>query len=294
MNNYWSTYVQYTEELYRSRALRFHDGNKDLWLNLIGVQDGMNVLEVGCGSGIFCHRIKTYLPNTKVTGIDLDSGHIEYAKKKSAELGVDCTFINGDATALPFPDNTYDLCFSYTVIDFCEPSLFINEQKRVLKPGGTLTVLNILGGGINSEMWKPENADEEKALFDKLWSQAEKNKLSDIKKYPLSLCDYPIHLEKAGLKEINLNVLAVASYNPDSCRVSESAAMEQINENRYCELCSVQKAQSMAPAALTDTEFETLLALINRKYDQRIRKYQSGEKLWDFSAGITFAASGKK
>ncbi len=294
MNNYWSTYVQYTEELYRSRALRFHDGNKDLWLNLIGVQDGMNVLEVGCGSGIFCHRIKTYLPNTKVTGIDLDSGHIEYAKKKSAELGIDSTFINGDATALPFPDNTFDLCYSYTVIDFCEPSLFISEQKRALKPGGTLTVLNILGGGINSEMWKPENADGEKALFDKLWAEAEKNKLSDIKKYPLALCDYPVQLEKAGLKEIKLDVLAVASYNPDSSHVSDSTALEQINENRYCELCSVQKAKFMAPTALAGTEFETLLALINRKYDQRIEKFQSGEKLWDFSAGITFAASGRK
>ena len=232
MNNYWSSYVQYTEELYRSRALRFHEGNKDLWLNLIGVRDSMNILEVGCGSGIFCHRIKTYLPNTAVTGIDLDTGHIEYAKKKSAELGIDCKFVNGDATALPFPDNTFDLCYSYTVIDFCEPALFINEQKRVLKPGGTLTVLNILGGGINSEMWKPEDADEEKALFDKLWTEAGKNKLSDIIKYPLSLRDYPIQLQKAGLKEIKMDVIAVAPYNPDSSNISEPVALEQINENR--------------------------------------------------------------
>ena len=294
MNTYWSQYVQYTEELYRSRALRFHDGNKELWLSLIGVQDGMNVLEVGCGSGIFCHRIKTYLPNTTVTGIDLDTGHIEYARKKSADLGIDCNFVNGDATALPFEENTFDLCFSYTVIDFCEPTLFINQQRRVLKPGGTLTILNILGGGINSEMWKPEEADEEKNLFDKLWAQADKNELSHIKKHPISLRDYPANLQKAGLKDIKMDVLAAASYNPDSSNVSDFTALEQINENRFCELCSVQKAKSMAPTALTDTEFETLVSFINRKYDQRIAKYQSGEKLWDFSAGITFAASGKK
>jgi len=250
--------VQYTEELYRSRALRFYDGNKELWLNLIGVREGMKVLEVGCGSGIFCHRIKTFC-RTHGHRIDLDTGHIEYAKKKSKELGIDCTFINADATALPFPDNSFDLCYSYTVIDFCDPNLFISEQKRVLKSGGTLTVLNIHGGGINSQMWKPEDADEEKALFDKLWSEAGKNKLSDIKKYPLSLRDYPINLEKAGLKEIKMDVLAVAPYNPDNSNI-----------------------------------FETLISLINRKYDQRIEKYQSGEKLWDFSAGITFAAGGKK
>ena len=100
MNSDWSRYVQTSEELYRSRALRFHDGNRDLWLQALGVKDGMKVLELGCGGGIFCHRIKTYLPNTRVTGLDFDTGHIKYAKAKSVEFGLDCAFINGDATAL--------------------------------------------------------------------------------------------------------------------------------------------------------------------------------------------------
>ncbi len=61
MNTDWSNYVQTPEELYRSRALRFNGLNKDVWLRAMGIQSGMNVLEVGCGSGIFCHRIKTFL-----------------------------------------------------------------------------------------------------------------------------------------------------------------------------------------------------------------------------------------
>ncbi len=35
-------------------------------------------------------------------------------------------------------------------------------------------------------------------------------------------------------------------------------------------------------------------ALINEMYDERIRKYVCGEKVWDFSAGITLAVSGRK
>ena len=52
-STYWSEYVQEPEELYCSRALRFREDNKDAWLRLIGAGDGMRILEVGCGSGLF-------------------------------------------------------------------------------------------------------------------------------------------------------------------------------------------------------------------------------------------------
>lgn len=97
MNRTWSRYVQTSEELYRTRALRFHDGNRALWLEALGIVNSMNVLEVGCGGGIFCHRIKTYLPAAQVTGIDIDAGHIAYAEKKSAKLGLNCHWVNGNA-----------------------------------------------------------------------------------------------------------------------------------------------------------------------------------------------------
>jgi cyclopropane fatty-acyl-phospholipid synthase-like methyltransferase len=70
MNTYWSQYVQTSEELYRSRALRFHEGNKDLWLNALGARDNTDVLEVGCGGGIFCHRVKQYLTGEDITQHD--------------------------------------------------------------------------------------------------------------------------------------------------------------------------------------------------------------------------------
>ncbi|MCL2507703.1 MAG: methyltransferase domain-containing protein [Oscillospiraceae bacterium] len=294
MNHYWSQYVQFTEELYGSRALKFHDGNKDLWLSALQVKDGMNVLEVGCGGGIFCHRIKTYLPGTKVTGLDFDIGHIEWANEKTAELNLDCAFVNGDATALLFEENTFDLCFSHTVMTFCEPNAFISEQYRVLKPGGIIVVLNVFGGGINPEMWKPDENSAEKELFDKVWAEADKNELSHVKKYALQLRDYPVYLEKAGFRNVKLEVIATATYNPDSHNVGEDAALEMINENRLSEMCSVQKARAMAPSALTDDEYNRLADLIDRRYDERVQKYKAGEKLWDFSAGMTVAISGVK
>ena len=296
MSNYWSQYVQFTEELYRSRALKFHDGNKDLWLSALQVKDGINILEVGCGGGIFCNRIKTYLPNVNITGLDNDSGHIAWAKEKSAELRLDCTFVNGDATAMPFDDSTFDLCFSHTVMNFCEPNTFIGEQYRVLKSSGIIVVFNSFGGGINTnpEMWIPDENCAEKELFDIIWSEASKNELSNIKKFDLELGDYPIYLEKAGFNNIKIEVLAASTYNPDSSSIDENTAVEMINGNRLSELCSVRKARALAPSALTEDEYNRLEIMINERWDTRIKKYKSGKKLWDFTAGITVAISGTK
>jgi len=186
MSTYWSTYVQYPEELYRSRALRFRDDNKDLWLNAIGAADGMDVLEVGCGAGIFCHRIKRYLPGTNITGLDLDSNNIAYAKGKSAELQLDCTFVSGDANALPFDDGQFDLCFSHTVMSFCDPGLFTREQFRVLRPGGRITVMCIQNGGSNA-LFQPQDGGPEKDLYDRLWACADKKRVEPYQK------DRPVH-----------------------------------------------------------------------------------------------------
>jgi len=293
MNTYWSQYVQTSEELYRSRALRFHDGNKALWLNALGAKDNTDILEIGCGGGIFCHRIKRYLPGARVTGMDRDTGHIAWAAQKSAALGLDCHFATGDALALPFPDESFDLCFSHTVMNFCEPDAFVAEQRRVLRPGGRIVILNG-HANINSEPWKPDETSPEKGLFDKLWAEADKNELSQVKMVSLRPRDYPVHLEKAGFLDIKMEVISYAHYNPDSSGVSEETAIEQINENRLSELCSVQKARAMAPDALTDDEYAHLVILINERYDERIRKYKAGEKLWDFAAGMVLCTSGMK
>ncbi len=292
-NDYWSTYVQSSEELYKSRELRFHDGNKDSWLKALQIQNGMNILEVGCGGGLFCHRIKTYLPSTNIVGLDRDTGHIEYAKRKSKELGIECTFVNGDATDLPFDNNIFDLCFSHTVFDFCEPDTFLQEQFRVLKPGGKV-IISTVSGGNYPEIWQPDDSSDEKTLFDKLWEEARKNELSNVKRYGIELKDYPKYLHKAGFTNINIDTISVVSYAPDNHSVNDDMAIKQINENRLSELSSIQKAYLMASDALNDYEYRDLVDLINKRYDRRIEQYQKGEKLWDFSTSMFLIVSAVK
>lgn len=294
MNTYWSQYVQKTEELYLSRSLKFHQGNMDQWIDAMQLRDGMKILEVGCAGGLLCHRLKERLPGAELTGVDLDTGHIDFARRKARELKLQCSFAEGDATRLPFEDGLFDVCYSHTVINFCDPEKFVGEQYRVLKPGGRIVIMNVYQRGFKPEEWIPTDDCEEKELFDKIWAAASDNQNSQIKRYEDRPEKYFVHLAEQGFENLSIDAVASVSYAPDCWNISDELARAQINEDRVSELSSVEKAYAMAPNALSREEHQTLLDMINRRYDRRILQYENGEKDWKFRIATTVLISGTK
>ena len=294
MNTYWSQYVQKTEELYFSRALKFNNKNIDKLTDIMHLRDGMDILEVGCAGGLLCHLLQEKLPNAKITGIDFDTGHIDYAKKKTEELGLRCNFIAGDAVQLPFEDNSFDACYSHTVINFCDPEKFVSEQHRVLKPGGRIIIMGVYERGSKPEEWIPTDDCEEKALFDKIWEAASHNPNSNIKRYEDRKEKFFSYLEAQGFHNISIDAMASVVYAPDCDNIDDEAAGAKINNDRISELSSAEKAYRMAPDALSETEYQTLLDMINRRYDKRIQQYESGNKSWEFRIATTVFISGIK
>lgn len=258
------------------------------------LRDGMKVLEVGCAGGLLCHRIKAALPGAEVTGVDFDLGHIEYAKRKSAELGLDCKFVAGDACVLPFADGSFDACLSHTVMVFCEPTAFVREQYRVLKPGGRMMILCVVNAPSGPEAWIPVEGDTDKLLFDRVWAAAERNPKSDIKRYEGRPERYFAHLQEADFREISADAVATVTYAPDCANVSREMALAQINVDRLSALCSAEKAYTMAPDALTAEEYALLCAQINARFDARIARYECGEKSWEFRVATVLVISGTK
>ncbi len=295
MGNAWSEYVQTSEELYRSRGLRFNLSNKDIWLSSMKVEDGMDALDIGCAGGVFCHRIKAYLPNVNVTGIDNDVGHIEFARTKTKELGLDCTFLLGDALSMPFSDESYDLCFSHTVMEHIEPNAFTREQYRILRRGGKIVIFSVRPGlNARANMDMPDE-EEEKALLNRAWD------VSTAYEKQLNVCAYPLQenefapiLEKAGFREINVHFFTILSYCPDNYEVPYDMAIESIEVNRLFSINSLIKAKKIDSAALSDIEMERGIELINKRFDKRIELYENGTKLWDFSTSTVMATSGTK
>ena len=140
MNNVWSDKVQGVLTLYLSRKLRFDDMFFPQYRGLFGLDENkrLKILEVGCGPGALCGALRRWYPKSEIAGIDRDTEFIRFARENVPNV----TFIEGDATSLPFEDGTFDVTISNTVQEHVEPSAFFGEQFRVLKPGGVCLCLS--------------------------------------------------------------------------------------------------------------------------------------------------------
>lgn len=113
---------------------------------IAGLQPGMRVLDVGCGLGGACRMLAAEYGCT-VTGIDITGDYIRTATKLSALTGQQHTtrFIQGNALALPFNNNSFDVVWTQHVqMNIADKQLFYAEIKRVLTTTGRFVYYEIL------------------------------------------------------------------------------------------------------------------------------------------------------
>ena len=290
----WSTYIQRSETLHRTRSLRFHDRFMQQLLDILKFRDGMSILEVGCGTGAFCFALKRWLPNSKITGMDRDTEFIRYAKIKCDELASECTFIQGDATALDFPDNHFDATSSHTVLEHVETSKFLSEQYRVLKDNGIFTVLSVIDHlSVGKEMWKA-GSEEEKVLWEKVDPYfKDSDKKYKVARYSIDESDLARKMVKTGFQDVTINFMVIPLI-PDNADNDTVLSKSIIETERQISLDGVLVAQDLALEVLSDVEIERLKLLINSRFNERIRLYDTGEKIWDISASVLMIARGIK
>lgn len=99
------------------------------------------VLEVGCGRGGFATWLSKSAPQFKITALDFSGAAIEIARETASAQGAVVEFIQGDAQALPFESDSFDLVISCECMEHVpDPAKMACELARVLKPGGRLAL----------------------------------------------------------------------------------------------------------------------------------------------------------
>jgi len=108
------------------------------------------VLEIAPGPGYFCIELAR-LGNYQITGLDISKSFVEIARRNAAQAGLKIDFREGNASAMPFKENTFDFTFCQAAFkNFSEPVRAIAEMYRVLRPGG-LSIISDLRRDASAE-----------------------------------------------------------------------------------------------------------------------------------------------
>ncbi len=112
---------------------------------------GRDVLEIGCGIG--ADGVEFARHGARYTGIDLTETAAAMTRQRLELSGLAGRVLVADARRLPFPDASFDHVYSFGVIH-CSPDTpaIVAEIHRVLRPGGTVTVMVYNRASVNYQL----------------------------------------------------------------------------------------------------------------------------------------------
>lgn len=154
---------------------------------------GSRVLEAGCGVGAQTRILARKSPEAEITSFDISEESMSKVKKFiDAEKFSNVSLVQASILDMPFPHECFDHVFVCFVLEHLEtPFKALREAKRVLKPGGSITLIE---GDHGSCFWHPETEASLKIwkAFIKAQEQLGHDPLIGRKLYPL--------LKQAGFK----------------------------------------------------------------------------------------------
>jgi ubiquinone/menaquinone biosynthesis C-methylase UbiE len=147
--------------------------------DLVRLQPGESVLDMGCGTGTLALVARQRVGETgRVSGIDPSPQMIARASRKAARRGLAIDFQVDVVEQLAFPNGSFDVVLSTFMMHHLPDDLKhrgLAEIARVLKPGGRLLVLDMKGP---AGPWKSRIADQPALMKNAGFSQIETGETS--------------------------------------------------------------------------------------------------------------------
>ena len=117
---------------------------KDAMMDWLAPRAGQKLLDVAGGTGDIAFRFLKRAGSGHATVLDLTESMLVEGRKRAeaAKMADSLDWVVGDAMALPFPDNSFDVyTISFGIRNVTRPQEALNEAYRVLRPGGRVMVL---------------------------------------------------------------------------------------------------------------------------------------------------------
>ena len=138
----------------------FHTGGleaTDALLSQIDISAETRVLDIGAGlGGTARHILHRY--GAMVTGVDLTPAYVEVAEALNARLhlGSGIQMVHGNALDLPLQSGVFDLAVMFHVgMNIDDKTKLMAEVARVLAPGGTFALFDVMRGPVEEDLAFP-------------------------------------------------------------------------------------------------------------------------------------------
>ena len=140
-------------------AYQFRPFARDLVMRA-AVRPDERVLDIACGTGVVARLIAPFVGSTgSIIGLDLSPSMLAVARECAETEGVVVDWREGDATALPFDDASFDLALNQQGLQYIpDKPAALREMRRILAPGGRAFVAT----------WAPLTEDHVREVVDRV------------------------------------------------------------------------------------------------------------------------------
>jgi SAM-dependent methyltransferase len=212
---------------------------------------GSRVLEAGCGVGAQTVTLARQSPDAHITSIDISADSVRAAEAAVANANLtNVTFAAGDIFDLAFDDASFDHVFLCFVLEHLpNPTEALSALRRVLKPGGTMTVIE---GDHGSTFFHPDSAFARRAVQCQvdLQARAKGNALIGRELYPL--------LTASGFEDVRVSprMVYVDGSRPE--------LITGFTNNTFTAMIQGVKQPSVAAGLMTELDFDRGVADLYR------------------------------
>lgn len=213
--------------------------------------EGSSVLEAGCGVGAQTITLASNSPKALITSIDVSEASVAEARRAVQAAGVNSvTLRQADIFHLPFPSESFDHVFVCFVLEhLAHPVEALRALKYVLKPGGTITVIE---GDHGSTYFHPDSEYAHRAVRCQVELQARAGGNASIGRalFPL--------LREAGFDEVHVSPRMVYA---DS---SKPDLVEGFTRNTFTAMIEGIRKPALELGIMSEADFDKGIADLYR------------------------------